>query len=74
MSKQQKAKETQGYQAKPVMPFCINCQHFTSKVEQVKSAWSVGTYTRESEVRCGIGGFAIKKQGTCNSFTAKIDQ
>ena len=66
MSKQQTAKEKQGYNPKPVFPMCSNCKHYSMQPETTN--WG---YTRETNIRCGIGGFAIKKQGTCNSHDFK---
>ena len=58
MSKQSEAKKQQGNRTKPVT--CSNCAHHTSKIE-VHSYWQV-----ESERRCGLGGFAVNKTGTCD--------
>ncbi len=58
MSKQSEAKKQQGYRTKP--DTCSNCAHYASKIE-VHSYWQV-----ESEKRCGLGGFAVNKTGTCN--------
>ena len=58
MSKQSQAKAIQGYRTKP--DTCTTCQHYRSKIE----AHSYGQV--ESERRCGLGGFAVNKMGTCN--------
>lgn len=68
MSKQSEAKERQGYQAKPVPATCVNCAYYASEFKQVKTRWGM-PYTKETNLRCGLGGFAIKKTATCNSFT-----
>ena len=58
MSKQSHAKAMQGYRTKP--DTCATCAHYTSKIE-------VHSYCQmESERRCGLGGFAVNKTGTCN--------
>ena len=60
MSKQSEAKENQKYEASPKFPMCSNCKHFRS--DKVENAYK---YIEEKNIRCGIGEFAIKKQGTC---------
>ena len=67
MSKQSTAKAAQGYDPKPIMPYCINCRHFSSEITIEKGRHG-GEFKRESTVRCAFGGFAIKKLGTCNFF------
>ena len=64
MSKQSKAKEEQGYEAKPIFNMCSNCKHFKS--EMITEQTSFGDYTKETNIHCSLGGFAVKKQGTCN--------
>jgi len=68
MSKQSQAKLAQGYEQKPIPKTCANCIHFKSDKEVIKSAYSSNQYTKESNLRCGIGGFAVKKMATCNMF------
>lgn len=68
MSKQQKAKAEQGYDPKPGFPTCSNCKHYTSDIHVEKH--SFGIY-RKKNIRCAIGGFKIKKQGTCNKHEEK---
>lgn len=63
MSKQAKAKEEQGYDPKPVPRICSTCMHFSSRKE--KLVHEFGTYTQEKDIRCSIGGFAIKKTAAC---------
>lgn len=65
MSKQSEAKERQGYVPKFNPATCSNCAHFTSKVVVRKGVFG-GKYHDESNKRCGKGGFAVKKLGTCN--------
>jgi len=67
MSKQQDAKTNQGYQAKPIFPMCSNCKHYNSDMVNVNRFY--GDFKEEKNIRCGLGGFAVKKQGTCNSHS-----
>lgn len=61
MSKKATSKENQEYNPKPIFAMCSNCKHFIS--DKIKSTrWS---YIEEKNIRCSIGGFAVKKQGTC---------
>jgi hypothetical protein len=72
-SKQTLAREAQGYATTPKN--CGNCAH--RKSERTLPAWMVEAnsrharlYTielhgRETNLRCGIGGFAIKKTASC---------
>jgi hypothetical protein len=64
MSKQSDAKEAQGYTRDPLN--CSTCKHFTSEIEQVHSYGH--TYSKETNLRCGIGGFAVKKMDRCNRW------
>ena len=66
MSKQQDAKTIQGYTPKALPQFCSACIHYRS--EFIKNQWQ---FTEEKNIRCGLGGFAIKKQGTCNKWEGK---
>lgn len=65
MSKQSDAKASQGYVAKPIPKTCANCKHLKMEVEEYKD-WMLRIYTKEKNIRCGIGGFAVKKTATCN--------
>jgi hypothetical protein len=69
MSKQKNAKKEQGYEAKPVFPMCSNCAHFQSDFITDKGYF--GEFTMEKNLRCGIGGFAVKKQGSCQQHKKK---
>ena len=60
MEKQNK-KEEMGYTPKPIQKMCSNCSHFSSVFEKTEYG-----YMQEKELRCSIGGFAVKKQGNCN--------
>ena len=35
------------------------------------SEWHKDGWWEDKNQRCGIGGFAVKKMGTCNEFTGK---
>ena len=82
-SKQAKAKEAQGYTT--AVSNCGNCVSLTS--ECALPAWivrkneersrvgmrpyPVETFGVEKNLRCGIGGFAIKKTATCAKHMSK---
>ena len=77
ISKVEQKKQAQGYVAKYDAPICGNCPNMTS--EEEFPAWvkkqhpdlsdgdlfQKGYLKYETNVRCGIGGFAVKKQGSC---------
>ena len=84
MSKQEKAKSQQGYDAKPAPAICSNCKHFSSEmkfpawiereVADGKKCWNGTPYTldmhgKEGNLRCLVGGFAVKKTATCTVFS-----
>lgn len=69
MSKQSEAKQAQGYEQKPVITVCKNCKHFKFKIEEYVPFG--GVYYLDKEIRCGIGGFAIKKMATCKLYERK---
>ena len=78
MSKQSEARHNQGYSA--TAPTCIQCQRL--KFDMVMPTWMVKcnkedvergrspTYSDDNVIkknlRCGIGGFAVKQRGSCN--------
>ena len=65
MSNVKKTKELQGYVDKFIPPVCANCKNYNS--EKVKrDGMFGGVYIDESKKRCSIGGFAVKKMGTCD--------
>lgn len=84
MSKVGQAKDEQGYVDRG--PTCGKCAMFESKfvlpawiqeaevrkAEQgiLPSIWS-DSYRIEKNLRCGLGGFKVKKMGCCDSFTVK---
>lgn len=84
MSKQSEARAAQQYVASPVLPTCGNCANFCSDkklpawMERDKKSYDGTPYTVEAHgvetnLRCGIGGFAVKKMGSCTQFKAKGD-
>lgn len=78
MSKQSDAKSTQWYDPRPTPSTCANCAHFAS--ERVQSEYDKRMNVRfpslylglEKNLRCTIGGFAVKKMVTCAKFSAKV--
>ena len=80
MSKQSEAKDRQGYVAKVIPSTCSNCAHFHSELALPSwmaernsiyasstgySPYTVERHGIESNLRCNIGGFAVKKMGGC---------
>lgn len=65
MSKQSEAKEKQGFLKKS--PMCSNCKNFTFDSEQIKNQWSSQMWTKESNLRCSIGGFKVGKSNWCTN-------
>jgi len=70
MSKQQDAKTAQGYTPKAEPTTCGNCIHFRSELDAPEKYG----YQKEINIRCGLGGFAVKKLGTCNQWAKKENQ
>ncbi|OFZ69083.1 MAG: hypothetical protein A2V79_11725 [Betaproteobacteria bacterium RBG_16_56_24] len=81
MSKQSEAKVKQNYCAKPVPQTCANCKHLTQNfyhyhyngdyVRVEGKNPDIEKYARPTysdNLRCGIGGFAVKKSATCDSM------
>ena len=64
MSRQSEAKESQGYSKKPAN--CGNCVNFKSEMTSFPPSyyWPEGQ-TLEKNLRCGIGGFAVARNGNC---------
>lgn len=68
-SKQQKAKDEQGYSEK--LKNCGTCSHFTS--DKVASTdWYGKPFVTVKNKRCGIGGFAVKSLASCNLYAVKV--
>lgn len=72
MSKQSDAKQKQGYVSKAVPQTCMTCANFKSDISVIPTTY--GTYSKESNVRCGTGGFAVKKMGTCEEWKGKVTE
>ena len=75
MSKQSKAKVDQDYVPKAIPQacgVCRNCAPVMGEVLRYKDPWrsSEGTHKVSEQVsqKCGIGGFAVKKMGTCSMW------
>lgn len=68
MSKQSEAKQAQGYKPNHFYPVCMNCKYSDSVVIETDDSWS---WNIKKETRCGIGGFAVKKMGTCKLYERK---
>jgi len=65
-SKVQIAKEQQGYIPKVgERPMCKNCKHKIPIMEEFKD-WHGEIATYERGLKCGLGGFVVKKQAVCN--------
>ena len=84
MSKQSEAKSAQGYTTE--VRNCKSCAHLTSErvlprwhqernAENARtgspSHYPVEIFGEEKNIRCGIGGFAVKKTATCAKHTPK---
>jgi hypothetical protein len=72
MSKQSEAKEKQGYVEKFIPTVCSNCAHCQPVMGERlgyidPNSWTKGTHMAQTQVsqKCGIGGFAVKKMGSC---------
>jgi hypothetical protein len=85
MSKQSEAKERQQYTPKLIPGVCGNCAQMTCKkrlpawMERDKKSWDGKPFTVEEhgvvkDMRCGIGGFAVKKTGSCSEHCFKADK
>lgn len=69
MSKQSEAKRAQGYVAKAIPQTCGNCAHFQfERVNVNADRPQYEEYWEDKNLRCGIGGFAVKKMGTCDEW------
>ena len=71
MSKQSDAKTAQGYVIKAIPKTCANCSKFSTDIHNEYSSYTGKTHPRESNLRCGIGNFAVKKNSTCDMFESK---
>jgi len=66
MSKQSEAKARQCYVEKPLPHVCSKCEHFRSDEEVMLS---YGGWIKETNLRCALGGFKVKKTATCRKWT-----
>ena len=75
MNKQSKAKESQGYVAKATPRTCQNCVNFSfDRVQTVEpTTYNPNGWWADKNLRCKIGGFVVKKMGTCNEFKLKCE-
>lgn len=69
MSKQSELKLLMDYKEKPVFPICSNCKHYQSEMITTNNFGK--DWVQEKNIRCELGGFAIKKQATCNKHQFK---
>lgn len=63
MSKQSEAKQKQGYEPDPIIRVCSTCIHYRNKYAPDKYGDA-----EEVDSHCDIGGFTVKKMGTCNLY------
>lgn len=70
MTKQSKAKADQGYVPKAVPQVCGNCANFASDFVRVSQFYDCQV---EKNKRCTLGGFAVKKMGTCDKFRMSLE-
>ena len=63
------AKLEQGYIEKPLSVCCGACKHYQSKMTVRLATFS--SWTDETERRCGMGGFKVKKTARCDRFEAR---
>lgn len=80
MSKQSKAKEDQGYVPKAIPETCGACRSCVPVMGEVMrykdDSFAIGgTHLVSEQVsqKCGIGGFAVKKMGTCSMWQVMPD-
>ena len=73
MSKQSDAKEYQKYCAKPIQKTCSNCKNFLFDVVKTHegTSWHPDGWFADKNLRCEIGGFAVKKTGNCEQHEIK---
>lgn len=78
MSKQSEAKERQGYNPKPLARCCGTCVNILSDMDWPEwmkdgkhDSYLTENHKIEKNVRCGLGGFAVKKTATCSEWKTK---
>lgn len=67
MSKQSESKEKQFYTPKLVPSVCSNCFYFRSNTVTMKGVFG-DTYKRAKNLRCDLGGFAVRRMGSCSEW------
>lgn len=70
MSKQSEAKKSQGYKMTSSIS-CRNCKRL--QFDRSTTTWGGVEYHNDTNLRCIVGEFAVKKTGTCKLFLAKND-
>lgn len=69
-SKQEQAKEAQGFQSRSNT--CGTCAYFSSVITQEQDPFARGTWwTKETNMRCNLGGFKVGKSNVCLMFVRK---
>lgn len=71
MSRQSEAKEAQGYDPKPVAYICKNCHYFGCDVLDYRGFNGEVRFQQLKNLRCNLGGFAVKKTARCEKFAIK---
>ncbi|MDO7934424.1 hypothetical protein Q6A26_20345 [Xanthomonas euvesicatoria pv. eucalypti] len=73
MSKQTKAKSSQGWTKKPTLPICMNCVHFRKEVVDKTYAGFSGDYhwSGDKKMRCSLGDFATQKTASCGRYAER---
>lgn len=73
MSKQSELKAKQGYVSKAAPRTCQNCSYFEFDRVQIRkpTEWDAEGWFEDKNLRCTLGGFTVKKMGTCNEFNPK---
>ncbi len=56
------ARKKQRYLEHPLLPVCESCEHYQSVY--VDTEWGA---QEEKRRRCALGGFAVKRRGSCNA-------
>ena len=71
MSKQSDAKKAQNYIQKLDPKVCANCCNL--QLDKIPANYNPRVIV-EKNLRCGIGMFAVKKMGTCDFFSKRVDE
>lgn len=51
---------------------CSNCRHYLVSITELPPDYRGVIYRKESSQRCGLGGFAVKKQGWCREYEKRL--